>query len=650
MPAKNTAVGASMAAMPLSATSGHIVAYSLPSQDFTAVPIWSLGDQPWPIGRDPESAFLLSENGASRVHGCIEKDALYRMHVYLDRSSTNGSVINGLYVRRAFLHTGDMIALPGVRFHYYLDILNRGVEIEQPTTAMTDAQRLDCIGASSGLFTVVRLRNFGELASAFELLPLRAISEHLTSTLAQMFPFSRIEAFRNGFECILITSNAEQTSALESIARSINAMSVADIGHGRSVSLEIETSSSHEGSDDALAAITTRRTFQKRSASRSFNWIHISDLHLGAGLDGWRMDHQRVLSAILHDLQKRTSGMKFDRMFVTGDISFKGSAEEFSQALDTLRSLAAVCDLSLEQVRVVPGNHDVQRALAGSPVSRALHMQVRQQEQLLDQYLSDERARSILLEKLSTFVNFVNLLPGHPKARDGLDWIEDCPFGDRVIKIFGLCSVWVSDSWDGKGSDRSSFAPNLSLSPGAVAEISNHREMSEATIILTHHPRSWLMPLARRLLADATTATGALHLCGHSHALEYAKKDVAGAFANAVMNAGASHADPEEPPVHTYSWGALRWDGSHQHWRAGWSPRVFVPHRGEMRPDKLTYDLDQDGFAWLPLPSREPPAPESTPVYDPYHTHTNIKLDPKLKDILDRALAARKQRNTEGDY
>jgi hypothetical protein len=210
---KNTLIGMSMAQMPAGMTSGHIAAYAPPDAVFTAVPIWSLNDQTWTVGRDPDCALSLSDNGASRLHGCIEKDALYRMHVYLDKGSTNGSIVNGLYVRRAFLHTGDMIALPGARLYYYLDILDRRIELENATTPITDATRLHCIGASSGLFTVVRLRNFGELAGAFELLPLRAISEHLTSTLAQLFPFSRIEAFRNGFECILITSNAEHGSS-----------------------------------------------------------------------------------------------------------------------------------------------------------------------------------------------------------------------------------------------------------------------------------------------------------------------------------------------------------------------------------------------------------------------------------------------------
>jgi hypothetical protein len=640
---KNTLVGASMAPMPITGTSGYLAAYMPPSLAFNAVSIWSVGDSPWTIGRDPEGTFVLAENAASRLHGCIEKDAMYRMHVYLDKSSTNGSVVNGLYVRRAFLHTGDMLKVPGAHLYYYLDTLDRSVEIEDPSALMTDAMRLRCIGAGTGLFTVVRLRNFSELASAFELRALRAISEHLACLLAQQFPFSRIEAFRNGFECILITSDAEHTYSPEVISQALNALSVAEIGNGRSVSLEVATSSSYASSDDALAAITHRKAYKKQSA-RTFNWIHLSDLHLGASIDGWKMDHQRILSAIMHDLRRRRPRMHFDKMFVTGDISSCGAAEEYAQAMDALRSLAAVCDLSLEQVRLVPGNHDVQRGLAGSPVSRALHLCVRQQEDLLDQYLIDERARGILLEKLSTFLAFVNGLPGHPKARDGLDWIEDCPFGDHVIKVFGLSSVWVSDSLDGRTTDRNTFSANMTLSPRAVTEINNHREMNEATIILSHHPRSWLMPRSRRLFDETMTANGALHLCGHSHTPEYSKRDAAGAFANAVMNAGVLHADPAGPPVHTYSWGALKWDGAHQRWLAGWSPRVFVAQRGEMRPDTFRYDLDDDGFAWLPLPSREAPVAKAAPIYDPFHTLTDIPVDPKLKAILNQAIAAHKGR------
>jgi hypothetical protein len=129
---------------------------------------------------------------------------------------------------------------------------------------------------------------------------------------------------------------------------------------------------------------------------RVFSWVHLSDLHFGAGSTGYRFDHKRVMRAIVRDLQNNTPGPLgvIDRLFVTGDIAFSGNPDEYEEATKWFIRAAQAATIGLHQIRLVPGNHDVDRqVLRRSPLLRCAHHAARAGLVELDDLLEDQQAR-----------------------------------------------------------------------------------------------------------------------------------------------------------------------------------------------------------------------------------------------------------------
>ena len=67
---------------------------------------------------------------------------------------------------------------------------------------------------------------------------------------------------------------------------------------------------------------------------------------------------------LIQDARDRTQTLgAVDAILVGGDIAFRGAPEEYAAALDWLKELSDQCGCPLERVFVIPGNHDVDRAV-----------------------------------------------------------------------------------------------------------------------------------------------------------------------------------------------------------------------------------------------------------------------------------------------
>ena len=90
-------------------------------------------------------------------------------------------------------------------------------------------------------------------------------------------------------------------------------------------------------------------------------WLHISDLHLGS--DG-------AVTAMLRDELPsflKSKGLKCDYVFCTGDIRTANvNPNDFTD--DMAAFLKQVCEavgITIERLFIVPGNHDINRDVAG---------------------------------------------------------------------------------------------------------------------------------------------------------------------------------------------------------------------------------------------------------------------------------------------
>lgn len=318
-------------------------------------------------------------------------------------------------------------------------------------------------------------------------------------------------------------------------------------------------------------------------------WIHVSDLHFGDGGAGVHADRRIVTEKLIDDASRMVHQRGApDLILVTGDIAFSGKAEQYEVAGEWLTKLVRAVGVDAASVRVVPGNHDVDRSLAAEPMRKQLHRDLRRTPDDLDGVLADDARRPDLLAKLEAYNSFAARW-GSAATRDGVTYLEDREFAGRPVRVVGMCSVALSlDNKDGPN--------NLAL--GRVQQATMSLDAGDALLlVLQHHPPSWLR--------DGKPQIGLLGqhphllLTGHTH------EPGGGALRPVVghplltISAGAAHAKPEAG--HTgplmYSWGELG-DGGLRYWPRRWAGDVmqmFVP-------DTASTPLDTTSACVIALP------------------------------------------------
>lgn len=372
-----------------------------------------------------------------------------------------------------------------------------------------------------------------------------------------------------------------------------------------------------------VAPIQQKAQFQSHLKSNMVNgpsltWIHLSDLYFGASSlhDGFAQEH--VFEAIRRDLTEAYPHKSPNFIFITGDIAFAARPEQYKAAEKWLRDLLEAVDASPASLRIVPGNHDVDRRLARKQPVTALHKDIRTQWRNLDTYLDgkaqqkdlalyltdeDRASRDLLSEKLSQYASFVKrIAPDHPIGNAGsvLDWSEHRVLHEgrrSALRLAGLCSVWVSDAGDAERK--------LIIGEHSLQEL-HATAPNDLLIVLTHHPLSWFQDESQRLLLERLAEKRPyVHLCGHVHEKVANRHEHLGTSRLALhLVAGAVHGDPRGD--HFYSWGAIQWRNGR--WELGWAPRIYVEGQG-MRADRRNYELDDTGFLWdtIDLPWEPPP-------------------------------------------
>jgi predicted MPP superfamily phosphohydrolase len=337
-------------------------------------------------------------------------------------------------------------------------------------------------------------------------------------------------------------------------------------------------------------------------------WIHLSDIHFGAGDPSRGFDRQAVTRAICEDTRALAGRWGSpDRVLVTGDIAQRADPREYEAAHGWLRDLSEAASASLDRVRVVPGNHDVDRSIAAqTPVQRA-HEAIRESPEEIDgDLVQDPELRSNLAKKLGAYRSFVaSKLPGHPAAcPTGIDWSEllpAVPGGRGRVRLAGLSTVWVSDAFDGRDKrhpDARPLCPNLVVGRGQLELTIGAPDPMTLLLVLTHHPPEWLDPRSAGWLQGALAPHAHVHLSGHVHDAQAGVLRRLGRSGTSVRYvAGASHGDPTE--TYGYAWGGVRWNGAEGRWEVGWAPRIYVPEMQRVVADRTRYpELSSEGFAW----------------------------------------------------
>jgi predicted MPP superfamily phosphohydrolase len=147
------------------------------------------------------------------------------------------------------------------------------------------------------------------------------------------------------------------------------------------------------------------------------NFIHLSDIHFRKEVSGSLFDvDQDIRNELKNDAKNQLSKLEaFNGILITGDIAYAGKADEYKKAVDWLQELCDAVGCSLDDVRVVPGNHDVDRdIIRRSSAIQDRHEKFRQVpvEEIdleLQRYMNDESARESVYEPLKEYNAFASI-------------------------------------------------------------------------------------------------------------------------------------------------------------------------------------------------------------------------------------------------
>lgn len=264
----------------------------------------------------------------------------------------------------------------------------------------------------------------------------------------------------------------------------------------------------------------------------TLRFLHLSDIHFNAssGTTVHDLDAD-VRNELVRDATALSKEIGSPAgVLVTGDIAFSGQRAEYERAAVWLLNLCREIGCPEENVWVVPGNHDVDRQLAKSKITKTLHQTIRSKaEGMIDSELreifSDPQSAAALLVPLTEYNVFA--------ARFQCSLSAEHPFWERdlklscgtTIRLRGLCSALVSNADDEKG--------NIIL---GTAQASVARTDGVHYLSLCHHPPDWLRD--QDGVVNHLESKVRIQLFGHKHSQRVQKINE-----TFRLTAGATHPD-----------------------------------------------------------------------------------------------------------
>jgi len=246
--------------------------------------------------------------------------------------------------------------------------------------------------------------------------------------------------------------------------------------------------------------------------------LHLSDIHFREPycLNLETDQDQPIRQAMLNDIRVMRERLgAVSAILISGDIAFKSNPQEYEAAAKWLSEVTHVAGCRPDGIYTVPGNHDVDRKIAGGRMVQAVRELIIRREPgpLRDKELHDTLLHKDTALELLTPMDPYNLFAasfGCDLPPESPFWIEELPLapGWKLI-IHGLTTTLLSGPDDDVkgalylGALQRAFAPY----DGVVR------------LAMLHHPPEWLAD--HDDLDDALWDSCALHLIGHKHRQRY---------------------------------------------------------------------------------------------------------------------------------
>lgn len=251
-------------------------------------------------------------------------------------------------------------------------------------------------------------------------------------------------------------------------------------------------------------------------------FLHLTDLHVGQPREANR--YGNIEEAFLRDLELQASqGWTWDVVFFTGDLAFRGSAQEYGVVTLRLRNiLEHIKKLNGGQYPFffpVPGNHDLARP---SP-ERIQYLRSRWAEPAFRADFwrnGTNELRDAVRTAFASYQQWLELLPSPQGWRLGLlpgDFSISITIRGVSLGIVGLNAAFLHYGDDDRGKLAVDLSQLTQLTGARTRDWANEHHFN---LLMTHHPPDWLDPESRRVLETEVQQGDrfSLHLFGHLHA------------------------------------------------------------------------------------------------------------------------------------
>lgn len=255
----------------------------------------------------------------------------------------------------------------------------------------------------------------------------------------------------------------------------------------------------------------------------SVGWLHLTDLHFG--LSGQKWLWPTVREQFFRDLERlHARSGPWDLVLFTGDLTQRGTKEEFDRLTETLGKLwDHLAKLGSKPALVtVPGNHDLQRPKLG-PAVRALR-NWNDDPTLREEFWAgaDNEYRAAVSDAFTAYEGFVSAhsLPADFKVGHGV------LSGDRSISLErdGLKLALVGLNTAFLQLEGGNYQGKLDVDVRQLHGVCGDDPPEwlgahHVALLLTHHPTTWLHPrtLAGFKADIAPPGRFLAHLFGHMH-------------------------------------------------------------------------------------------------------------------------------------
>jgi calcineurin-like phosphoesterase family protein len=279
------------------------------------------------------------------------------------------------------------------------------------------------------------------------------------------------------------------------------------------------------------------------------NVLHLSDIHFGAEATDRVAQtavaqRKNTLSSLVDTLKSLSNRLVPDIIAVSGDIAWKGCRADYDEARQWITSVMEIWDLSVSELVLCPGNHDIDRLS-----TTGIKPPVNSSE--ADIWLSVDTLQRVsnFTRPFQEYVEFCSSLEIPPY---NLGDHESFLVGTRDIK--GLCFICLNSAWFCRGDeDRGKLwlgLPQLEMMASRSDILQSPDEIeydkSKIAIAMVHHPNSWLNDADTQCEGDRKNAyrylaeRSHLIMSGHCHgATEPLSRQYNRAY---LCNGGATYA------------------------------------------------------------------------------------------------------------